>query len=77
MATNDKPAFGPLLTEADAIAEALAMRDFSIELGEPSPFEVVKLAKPHKDGSRYNVQPFGIHVLFQSHKLVFVAEIEK
>jgi hypothetical protein len=47
---------------------------YSKQSGIPTAMEVVK-TRPNVDGEIYNVQPFGMHCLFKSHKLMHVEPI--
>lgn len=55
-------------------AEAKALAQFAKEQGHPCAFEVVS-RKKDKEGEIYTIQPFGMHALFKSHKLVHVEPI--
>lgn len=57
------------------IDQAKQLAVYAKERGLPCAFEVVKLARRTVDGDIYNVQPFGMHAMFKSHKLVHIEPI--
>lgn len=57
----------PAAELAGAIEQAKALVAFSVRTDAPCAFEVVRNAR----GS-LNVQPFGMHALFKSHRLLHV-----
>jgi hypothetical protein len=59
-----------LTTEERARAFAQELANFAKSKAMPADFEVVKLAKPTKDGARFNVQPAGMHRMFKTHTLI-------
>lgn len=56
-------------TIQQAIDQARQLAAFARQKGDPVAFEVVKT----KNG--FEVQPFGMHTLFKSHKLIHVEPI--
>lgn len=65
------------MTLEQHIAQAKDLAAYAKEHGIPCAFEVVKLARKTVDGEQFNVQPFGMHAMFKSHKLVHVEAIPK
>lgn len=61
------------LEQASRDADQLA--NYSVHFGQPCAFEVVQLARKTSDGELLLVQPFGMHTLFKTHKLLYVAPI--
>lgn len=64
-----------MMTLEQAKTQAAELARFSKDRGTPCAFEVVKLARKTADGQIFNVQPFGMHALFKSHKLLHVEPI--
>lgn len=67
--------FEPIVTPEQAHILAEKLRDYSITNGHPMAMEVVKLARRTVEGHLYEVQPFGTHLYFKTHKLISVAEL--
>ena len=60
------------LTQAIQMAKDIAA--YAKTNGVPTAMEVVQ-TRPNVDGEIYNVQPFGMHAMFKSHKLMHVEPI--
>lgn len=65
-----------LATEESAKLFAKELANFGKSKGMPSDFEVVKLARPTKEGARFNVQPAGMHRMFKTHTLVCTVDAD-
>jgi hypothetical protein len=62
-------------TLEQAKAEAHQLAAYAATTQQPCAFEVVKLARKTVDGEIYRVQPFGLHAIIRSNKLLHIAPI--